>query len=482
MPPKRQGGPRKARRWVFTYHLEEPIALSTDAEIAGNAEALIPPLLSGESLVDASFRWNDEDRGIRFYLAQLERTPTTGRIHWQGYIEFFTPYTMENVKRFFIDQRVCLQEAFAGYEDNEDYCSKVNGENWKRSDPLRNTPGPGGRIPGTDVVRYGEPAVDAMHSGKGRKALNAHEVATKIWSGKFAKVSDVLDGGGAGVVLNMEQKVVGLMMHAQRRKLDETSQWSFRAMEIEYWWGPPGCGKSQMCKFLYGDSCTVKSRPDRWFTGLVPGITTLIIEEFGGFEWSKDGMITFLNSVLAGQVRELEAKGCYNYNLLERVVFLSNMSPLHIFAKQDEWGNSIPWWGIDVKIKEAFLDRIYSGTVYEFHNHPSGSLRSFQPLKTWVRQFPDRPLPGAEDVTAEVADLWAEVLKCCPPEIIPRLQARREVQKEYYRQLRVREREESIVVDVGEVDSLDGLEEYQLLMGEDEIEAFSRDYSESSTF
>lgn len=65
------------------------------------------------------------DACIGYYIYQKEKAPTTGKEHWQGYIEFNKKMTMRAVKMLFGDFKLHLEMRKGTQEQAINYCSKL---------------------------------------------------------------------------------------------------------------------------------------------------------------------------------------------------------------------------------------------------------------------------------------------------------------------------------------------------------------------
>lgn len=63
--------------------------------------------------------------GIRFFVAQIELTPTTNRFHIQGAIGFASPKALNSVKKHLGDKTAHLEISMGTPNDNYAYCTKT---------------------------------------------------------------------------------------------------------------------------------------------------------------------------------------------------------------------------------------------------------------------------------------------------------------------------------------------------------------------
>lgn len=67
-----------------------------------------------------------------FMIWQTEKCATTGKIHWQGYIEFKKEYKLFQVKSLFKEKAMFCNIANESREKNIAYCSKDRSYNGHR--------------------------------------------------------------------------------------------------------------------------------------------------------------------------------------------------------------------------------------------------------------------------------------------------------------------------------------------------------------
>jgi len=91
---------RKSRNWVVTYF---PSNDEQDAKW---------------------FRQLSINKGIRYFIVGKELTPTTKKLHYQGYIAFNNGKTFKQTKTWFGLDKIHLEPAVAGDFPNQRYCEK----------------------------------------------------------------------------------------------------------------------------------------------------------------------------------------------------------------------------------------------------------------------------------------------------------------------------------------------------------------------
>jgi len=68
----------------------------------------------------------DRDPNFKYCVLQLEQCPTTGALHWQGYIEFKKTIRMAGVKKLCNDQTMHLEPRRGTQQQAIDYCKKLD--------------------------------------------------------------------------------------------------------------------------------------------------------------------------------------------------------------------------------------------------------------------------------------------------------------------------------------------------------------------
>lgn len=92
----------RARFWFFTWNTEA-------AKIADQLDTM---------------KGIAERETTTYLVTQLEKAPTTGRLHWQGAVYFMNPRVMAGVKRLFGDPSVHLEKVRGTPRQTREYCTK----------------------------------------------------------------------------------------------------------------------------------------------------------------------------------------------------------------------------------------------------------------------------------------------------------------------------------------------------------------------
>lgn len=254
----------RSRNWCFTKYgdLENPAELSID-----------------------------DDR-VRYCVWQLEKCPSTGRNHLQGYIEFRNPVRMGGVKRIFGDDTLHLEARRGSRKQAVEYCTKEDS-----------------RVQGPWTIGT-EP--------KQGERRDLHGVAELISSGCTMDEVRTLHPVD---YIRYRRGIEAL--HA--RELVERSR-EFRMLEVHVYYGEAGTGKTRAAVDGSDDYYILDQGERVWFDGY-EGESLLIIDDFYG--WIKYGMLL---RILDGYQLRLEIKGGFTYALWKRVIITSNKPPEEWYA------------------------------------------------------------------------------------------------------------------------------------------------------
>lgn len=243
---------------------------------------------------DYSGLLSDQD-GLRYAVWQLEMSPSTQRLHLQGYAEFKSPTRISTLKRLLGESVHC--EARKGTRDQAiQYCRKDES-----------------RVLGPWSVG----CYDSVQQGK---RTDLDRVADRILSGD--SLYDVIEDHPVQYI-RYRRGIEALVAHRMQRRADE-----WREVTVCVYWGDTGTGKTRKA-IDENASRFILDQGDRvWFDGY-NGQDTLIIDDFYG--WIKFG---FLLRILDGHPLRLEIKGGHTYAFWRKVVITSN-------KPWDEWYSNI---------------------------------------------------------------------------------------------------------------------------------------------
>lgn len=221
---------------------------------------------------------------IRFSIFGKEICPTTGRTHWQGYVELKKPQRLSFLKKAFQDDGLHCEKAKGSPQQNIEYCSKDGA-----------------------TIQTGE-------SKKQGQRSDLEEAASDIVTGK-RKLSDIMieDPRTYCRYRNGLRDIAALQ--AQR------SNKGFRELEVFVYWGEAGTGKTRKAVEENPEHYMLGKAPRVWFDGYDQE-STLIIDEFYG--WIPYG---YLLRILDGYALRVEVKGGHTYAAWTKVVITSNKDP-----------------------------------------------------------------------------------------------------------------------------------------------------------
>lgn len=232
---------------------------------------------------------SNKDR-VRCAVWQLERSPTTGRLHLQGYAEFKSALRMAQVKTIFDDDSLHLEGRRGSREQAIDYCKKLETRirgPWEFGDfgDVR----PGARNDLLDVAR---------------SILDGQELGTIIqeYPVQYIKFKRGIEA-----------------LHFERER---TVSKDFRRLQVLVYHGDAGTGKTRTAVESAADDYYILDQGERlWFDGY-RGESTLIIDDFYG--WIKYGTLL---RILDGYQFRCEIKGGFVYAKWMKVVITSNKHP-----------------------------------------------------------------------------------------------------------------------------------------------------------
>lgn len=273
------------------------------------------------------------DPRIRYFVYQQERCPTTGKLHWQGYIEFYSDIRWGTIKKILGDKAAHLEVAEGSSLQASSYCKPgyvyphdVAKKGIKKGDVKD------GIIEGS-MVEWGKITAPG-------ERIDIYEAIDDIRNGRNSLAHDIY-----------------IMRHpAGYRRLEEKyNKPKPRKMEIFYYWGPPGTGKSHTAHELVGDNFySLEDAKQFWLDGY-EGENTILIDEFAGLL-----PLPLLLKLTDKYPLRLQYKGGFKVIKAERIVFTSNFDYVHHYRDHDQYA---AW--IDRFRRYAQNNVHYMGTVYK---------------------------------------------------------------------------------------------------------------------
>lgn len=223
------------------------------------------------------------------HVHQLERCPSTGRVHYQGYVRFDIKCRIRRAKAIMGSDTIHLERRKGTHEQAKEYCTKV-----------------GSRIAG--------PWLSGVDPQGGGKRSDLAEVTAALYLGTPLRT-----------IMHDEPQLYcqyrqGLRDIAADSLRTRARDW--RALEVIVNWGDAGTGKTRAAVERGGDDYFILDHSERvWFDGYA-GEKTLIIDDFYG--WIK---YHYLLRILDGYELRLEIKGGFTYAFWTTVIITSNKEP-----------------------------------------------------------------------------------------------------------------------------------------------------------
>jgi len=221
--------------------------------------------------------------GFRYLIAGEEIAPTTGRLHWQAYIELHNPMRMNALKKLLMDNTVNIQERRGTREQARAYCMKDGNYQefgvWIKGQGAR-----------TDL----DPVVQALKDGK--------------------KLSEVM----------MEYPLIycryrnGLKDIAAHVLKEKAAEW--RDVKVVVLSGPTGCGKTRMALNYGGNErvCKIKAKRNQWWCKYDQE-KTICLDEYDN-QWDIDDLL----DILDGHECQLNVKGSHTFAMWTTVYITTN--------------------------------------------------------------------------------------------------------------------------------------------------------------
>lgn len=245
---------------------------------------------------------------VQYIVGQTESCPETGRVHFQGFIQFKRRRSMRQVKRWLGDDTVHLEIARGTAEENRAYCTK---EETRESGGLAFELG--------TIVSQGE-----------RRDLN--EMGEAALSGE--SLLSIAESNTASYA-RYHGEIRAIRQLAQRER---TRAW--RNVRVWVFHGDSGAGKSALARrydpALFALDCAGEQRIV--FDGY-EGDKTLLIDDFYG-----NIRYNFLLRILDGYQLQLPARYANCYAEYDTVILTSNVHP-------DEWYKGLFASGMSAALK-----------------------------------------------------------------------------------------------------------------------------------
>jgi len=237
---------------------------------------------------------------VAYGVCQQELSPTTGRLHWQGYLEFTTKKRLHLVQQAIGDSTAHCELRKGSRSQAIAYCKKQET-----------------RVEGTEPYEHG----DCPTSDENKSQLQ--QVATRIQSG--ASYGQLCSEYPTAIIRYDK----GLRALITQR--DRNQPMSYRSVRVLVLTGPPGCGKTkwafQYISTFYSAIAYHKTYTEgsaSWWDGY-DGQQCILIDDFEGTAPIEE-LLQLLGGY--GHNREYATKGGFTrLDGMETVIFTSNTEP-----------------------------------------------------------------------------------------------------------------------------------------------------------
>lgn len=239
------------------------------------------------------------DPTIRYYVYQQEKCPETGKLHWQGYIEFHKAMRYSSIQKILGDPKCHLETRKGTAKQAAEYCKKIESA-----------------VPGS-TVEWGKLACQG-------ERIDIYEAIDDIRNGVHSEAHDVY-------LLRYPQgyKAVKAKYDLPSRRDD---------IKITYIWGPPRSGKSKLADQMAPNAYRMEDTDPLWMDGYM-GEKTIIIDDFTG-----KLPITKILRLCDRYPLRLQYKGGYLPIHANHIIFTSNYPPTEVYQNSSQ--------------QEAFLGRL----------------------------------------------------------------------------------------------------------------------------
>jgi hypothetical protein len=288
---------------VTAYNKEDEAKLSDDERVA-RLQSLLEEVSGTEK--------------VKFAVGQVERAPSTSRLHLQCYVVLTSKLALSTVVKLFKEYKPHCEVRRGTHKEAVEYCSKedtrVQGP-WTHGTP---PPGAGFR---TDLL----------------------SVAQDIENGSLT--SENIREEAPATYCRNRNGILDLLAHAAMKRSR-----TFRQITTYVYYGEAGVGKSRKAHEENPDAYTLETSAcgnNIWFDGY-NGQKVVIVDDYYG--WMR---FTFLLKFLDGYQLRLPIKGGHTWAEYETVIFTSNSHPGTWYG----WGDKMSWAAFKRRISAVYLFR-----------------------------------------------------------------------------------------------------------------------------
>lgn len=280
---------------------------------------------------------------LRYLQFQLERAPTTGKLHLQGYVQLTTPQRFSALHKLPGFAHASFMTLNGSAEDNILYCSKVDSQVLK-------------------PVFFGTSTDQGKSAELVRVVDELAEVKPENWDQFVADNAFTFVHHYRGL-----EYVYGSILATRRGR-------SRRELELVYIWGVSGVGKSHLARDIDPHLYVVPPSLGVAWHDRYRGEETVLFDDFTGRNIPYADLLKYIDPWF----QSVQVKGGYVVLCAKRVIFTSNFAPWEVYSA-----------GVQSRHDWAFLRRLRDyGKLITFDN--SGAAIESQ----CPRYPPDSPLGG----------------------------------------------------------------------------------------
>lgn len=249
---------------------------------------------------------------VRYLIVQRERCETTGKLHWQGYVELTTPMKMGGVKKVLQDPAAHLGQRKGTREQARGYCTRdKNGDLEKQKTVILDVP----------IFEFGK------WTGGGQGKRN-----------DLADACALIESGEGLKRVAEEYAPVFVKYHRGLQALATTLEDDIpaeRDIRVEVWIGKTGTGKTQTATRTFpGAYIWTKTADANWFCGYMRSRNkdVIILDDYAG------GMniAMFLRFLDRYPFEDMPTKGGHVSARFTKVIITSNLPVDHWYPSISE--------------------------------------------------------------------------------------------------------------------------------------------------
>jgi len=236
-----------------------------------------------------------DDEEVGYLVYQREECPTSGRLHWQGYIEFKSRKRFTTVQRYFRETQALdkfhIEPAKGQPSQCREYCIK---EDTAVSDT---------------AFEFGEIQAD-------RKQGERNDIKEMVSFAKDNTLVDTIEKYPASIKYLHHLQTYRCLVNKPKQRLD---------LKVYYYWGAPGTGKSRKVFKRIGEKPFIRALcdpPKIWFQGY-QGEKYLVLDDIDLRQYNRE----FILGLLDIYPLVLPVKGGSASAEFTRIYITSNIDP-----------------------------------------------------------------------------------------------------------------------------------------------------------